>query len=289
MERYPKQTLSLECELTPEETKQAGKQLSSVNQRKSALEEEKKANASKYKAQIDECDADISRLSRLVSTECEMRDVECETRFNNPEPMYKSVFRLDTGEKIRTNRMTNDEINDLFINGLGEQTTDEGTVFVFKNKYECSVFDREDPNIEIDGWDKVSGPSSAESLVDIMADKKDTHRVLKGKDSFNNTIYLLQRKLAKGEKPKETPEDDKEKKPKLPKDKKKSTDDSSVNPEPCGKKHPKWDLRCRLPKGHEGECKPKPCAFIHDDGKRICMAEEGHEGMHSFVDRSELI
>ncbi len=195
MERNPKKKESLECILTEQEINNYAKQLSSENQRKKAIEDDKKASNSKFKAQIDLCDSQIARLSRLISSGKELRDIDCKVYYNTPDPGFKTTVRLDTDERVRIQPMNPNELEDLFINGLGEQDSDDVTVFVFRNHKEAIVVDRDsddfDSSKESAGWDKVIGPVPDSELVAYELKDDETYRVLKG-DSNGNLVYMLQ-------------------------------------------------------------------------------------------------
>jgi len=83
----------------------------------------------------------------------EYRDFECELKFNNPSGGVKTTYRLDTNEVIRTEAMTVEERQDLFINALGEQDN----MFVFLDRKELSinyeaVSETDRKEAEFQGW-----------------------------------------------------------------------------------------------------------------------------------------
>ena len=172
MERNPKSKELLECVLTQEEFKEASQKLAKETQRKNSLEDSKKSVTSKYKADIDACIAEANRLGGIVSTGKEMREVECEMRYNCPSDGIKSLFRVDNGELVRESVMSIDEKQDLFINALGAQETDDKRVFVFANRVAVPMVDRDDEDFEPDGWEKVGIQMTAKNMVSQCPDKK---------------------------------------------------------------------------------------------------------------------
>jgi len=186
MERFPKTEELLECDLTPEELIAKGGDLSRKNQEKSRLDDEKKTITSEFKAKIDACDAEINKLALVISTKKESRRVKCETRYNTPEKHLKSLVRLDKGETVKIAPMTQEEICDLFINGLGDQ----GDRFVFKTEFECPIIDRKDINENDTDWESRTKAVQDYELVNEGIDKNSTasFRVLRGEDN----MYMLQ-------------------------------------------------------------------------------------------------
>jgi len=148
--RIQKYKERLECVLTPEELQQKGRELAEQSQSQQRLEEEKKAIVSDFKAKGDACTSAIGVLSLAISTRREYRQVDCELRYNEPQSGMKTRIRMDTKETIRSEQMTDDEKQDLFINALGEQNEE----FVFLDRQTLPIIyevaDR--VKMEADGW-----------------------------------------------------------------------------------------------------------------------------------------
>ena len=165
-------TKILNCVFTTEELKEIGVQLALENQRKERLEDQKKQSQSQFKSEIDAADAKIKSLAQKLARGSEDREIECDVLFNTPEEGKKTVRRGDTGEVVCTQPMTESEMNDLFVNGLGaHKDTNE---FVFRDKTRakmCSIAEFEKLKKEYgekakDVFEKIGDGYSEEDLVD---------------------------------------------------------------------------------------------------------------------------
>jgi len=95
---------------TEEETRENAKKLARKNQELAELELKKKQLAADIKSEIDSANAEAARLARWVNDEYDFRMVECEILFNSPQEKQKTVYRIDTGEVVKTEKMTGDEL-----------------------------------------------------------------------------------------------------------------------------------------------------------------------------------
>lgn len=137
-----KTTRILTCIFSAEEMKKLGIELAVANQHKESLEDSKKQAMSQYKAEIDAADATIKSLSQKLARGSEERKVECDVLFNTPEEGKKKIVRSDTGEEIDVLLMTENEMQDLFINNLGAQK--DAAEFVFRDKSRAKMISFED-------------------------------------------------------------------------------------------------------------------------------------------------
>lgn len=120
-ERKPKSlTKELVCKLTPEEKADIADQLTERIGRKDWLEDAKKVAAKKYAAQIEEVVAEINDLSNKIRAGEELRSVKCEIRYDDPLPGHKSTYRLDTGARIASELMSEDELQGELFPGEDE-------------------------------------------------------------------------------------------------------------------------------------------------------------------------
>lgn len=99
-----KQTLT--CELTDKERREYGISLATTLADYEALETEKKQNADHYKDRLAGLQARADELARKVRDGKEWRDVECRVYFGQPDREHKQTVRLDTMEVVKTERMT---------------------------------------------------------------------------------------------------------------------------------------------------------------------------------------
>lgn len=199
LDKYPISEELLEVVLKEEELLENAKKLSQRNQEKNRLESEKKTIVSQFSAKINSCDADIEKYSLIGTTGCESRMIKCETHYNDPEKGQKTLYRCDTKEKVRITSMCVSEINDLFINGLGDQIDE----FVFKNETKYPMISNDDIDKNDMSWNSVQGPIEAHDLMTFKTKKDKEYRVLKGFDD-KGSVYMLQEKIEV--KPQEVPE-----------------------------------------------------------------------------------
>lgn len=98
----------LECKLTEAEIHAAGKELADAINQRAQAENQLETFKQQVKAEIAQHDARIAKNTVLVSSEKEFRNVECEQVFDFNNGL-KTTTRLDTGEVIRTEPLTNAE------------------------------------------------------------------------------------------------------------------------------------------------------------------------------------
>lgn len=166
----------LECDLTSEELIEKGNELSKKNQEITRLEDEKKSVVSDFKARIDACHSKIGILSQAITTKKESREVECELQYNTPITGVKSLIRLDTHTSEKEMVMTQDEKEDLFINGLG----DLGETFMFNNGEDVTIIEREDVKEGKTCWESASDVLEAKELVQEKRKEDKEYRVIRG-------------------------------------------------------------------------------------------------------------
>jgi len=165
-------TKILNCVFTTEELKEIGVKLALENQRKERLEDQKKQSQSQFKSEIDAADAKIKSLAQKLARGSEDREIECDVLFNTPEEGKKTIKRSDTGEVVSTQPMTESELNDLFVNGLGARKDENEFVFRDKTRAKmCSIAEFEKLKKQCgdkakDVFEKIGDGYSEEELVD---------------------------------------------------------------------------------------------------------------------------
>lgn len=92
-----------------EETRENAKRLARKNQELAELELKKKQLAADIKAEMDAANAEAAKLARWVNDEYDFRMVDCEIMYNSPQERLKTIYRTDTGEVVKTEKMTSDE------------------------------------------------------------------------------------------------------------------------------------------------------------------------------------
>lgn len=106
-----KRTITREIKHTlgePEKMKY-GKYLAEKISERDQIALDKKEAMSEFKSRLDNVMADINSFSEALNTGFEMREVKCEVFFNLPSPGKKTIVRMDTGEEIGIENMTEDE------------------------------------------------------------------------------------------------------------------------------------------------------------------------------------
>lgn len=111
MDKHIKTTREfLKYVFTEQEIHEQGLELARVNQQVETLREEKKAVVSNYKAKIDRAETDMNVLSSNINNGYEYRNIECQVHLNTPNTGLKTVLRTDTGEIVRKEAMTPEEL-----------------------------------------------------------------------------------------------------------------------------------------------------------------------------------
>lgn len=112
--------LLLECKLTDAELKAAGKELADGLNKKAQVENQIETFKAQKKAEISAMDAAIARNTVLVNSEKEFRSIECRVEYDFGRRGVKSFFRLDNGELVKTEPITNEERQSM-LKGLNEE------------------------------------------------------------------------------------------------------------------------------------------------------------------------
>lgn len=99
---------TLPCVLTREELEDRSRRLAAAVQSQAELEKEKKAINDQLKARETAFDAEITNMSGQITSGKEYRQVECSWEFDWKAGV-KTFTRTDTGEKLNTQRITEDE------------------------------------------------------------------------------------------------------------------------------------------------------------------------------------
>lgn len=113
----------LPCYLTPEELQTESQVLVGLLQKKSALEDEKKSTNSMYAERIKTVEEKIENQMPIVQYGRVDRLVDIKVEFHTPDKNLKQLTRLDTQTIIEICPMSNDELEDLFINAEEPQET----------------------------------------------------------------------------------------------------------------------------------------------------------------------
>lgn len=115
------------CQLTEDELKEESRKLTDLLLQKGRLEAEKKSMNSHYSERIKDIDEEIEAQIPIVQYNQKEKTVTFRVEFNVPESGFKTLFRLDSGEVFDVEKMTDDEIQDLFIAAEETEETPEDT------------------------------------------------------------------------------------------------------------------------------------------------------------------
>lgn len=98
----------LEVRLTEREFKEASKNLAEALRTRNEIEAEIDSFRKQKKAEIAKIDATVAKCAQMVNSEKEFRNTECVVQFDW-EAGKKTTVRLDTGEIVRTQQISNAE------------------------------------------------------------------------------------------------------------------------------------------------------------------------------------
>jgi len=102
-------TENLKYEFTEDEITALAKKLAYETRTLEELRDQKKSVVSDFTNKITGAEASISMLANNINNGYEYRYIDCEVSFNNPEAGQKSIIRIDTGEIVRIEDMTQAE------------------------------------------------------------------------------------------------------------------------------------------------------------------------------------
>jgi flagellar motor switch protein FliM len=105
---------------TQEEMDEKRDRLSTAMLQYDAVEEEKKVAASKYVEDMKALRGEMRQLSKAIHRKGEDRSTDCIVKFHDPSLGFKTIVRLDTGEVIRTEAMSDDERQDNLFEEVDE-------------------------------------------------------------------------------------------------------------------------------------------------------------------------
>jgi hypothetical protein len=109
-----KATLTLRCEYTDAELAFKRDELSTVIVRQSEVELRKAEVNRDFKEELDGLYSRASELAHQIKARGESRSVACLVEFHKPNVGEKTIIRLDTGELVRVEVMTEDERQEEF-------------------------------------------------------------------------------------------------------------------------------------------------------------------------------
>jgi len=96
---------SVECHFTKEELLEKGKAVAMARHQIERLEEDKKRSSKHYDGLIAEEEAIISSACNEIRDGYERRRIDCGWHMHDPELGMKTLYRMDTGEEVRSMKM----------------------------------------------------------------------------------------------------------------------------------------------------------------------------------------
>ncbi len=105
-------------------------ELSQAIDRGLTAENEKKSAMAGFKDRIEKEAAFVGITNRKIRSGFEMRNTDCKVLYNSPNTGFKTIVRLDTGEVVKEDAMTKDEMQEtLFTDseavGKADEAVDE--------------------------------------------------------------------------------------------------------------------------------------------------------------------
>lgn len=112
--RIEKGKAYLPCILTQKEIYDAGKSLTDALKRRAECENRLDSVKQQIKGEMTSAEGDIAKYQQLVSSEKEHRMVDVEVRFDF-KAGTKETVRMDTGELIKTERISEEERQKVMV------------------------------------------------------------------------------------------------------------------------------------------------------------------------------
>jgi len=103
-----------------EELQEKGEELALAEMQCDEIEAKRRESAADFAKQIKDLRGRISQLSKQIQTKGAERPTWCVARFHSPRQATKQIFRLDTGELVREEAMSETECQQKLFHEPGE-------------------------------------------------------------------------------------------------------------------------------------------------------------------------
>jgi hypothetical protein len=113
-------TEDIKYPFTREEIYELGQRLAQAYRKLDDLEREKKTGLTSFSSLIKEQQKVVADLSIRVETGYEMRPAEVLVLYHDPRPGYKKLIVAASGEYIREEKMTPEELQEQFDFNIGD-------------------------------------------------------------------------------------------------------------------------------------------------------------------------
>jgi hypothetical protein len=112
----------VECwrEFTKEELQDKGEELALAEMQSDAIERERRESQSEFAKQLNDLRGRISQLSKQIQSKGGQRPTWCVVKFHEPAQGKKQIFRVDTGELVDVQEMTDAERQQKLFHEPGE-------------------------------------------------------------------------------------------------------------------------------------------------------------------------
>lgn len=166
--KQPKQHQELlRCDLTDDELIGIARKQSATFRDREQADQELTSIKSDFKARLERLESEVQLCTRKITDGFEMRNTDCETRYDDPSKGMASVYRLDTGELVRTRKM---DANELQME-LEEEADDDTTVTI----------SAEDSSV-------TTSTKSLQLAADILKQANEAHEALSQRKDFASSV-----------------------------------------------------------------------------------------------------
>lgn len=120
MSKRRKLVLTLPVDYSQQELDERRDRLSAAALEYDAVEDEKKSASSVYNEQLKALRGEMRQIAKQIHRKGEDRAIDCIAEMHTPSVGFKTVIRLDTGEVVKTEPMTDDERQENLFEEMDE-------------------------------------------------------------------------------------------------------------------------------------------------------------------------
>ncbi len=111
----------LQYNFTEDEIKEMSNELAYKTKELEQLENAKKSLVAEFNSKIQSSKTTISNLANNISNGFDYREIECTVFYNEPQSGLKQIVRNDDGTIVRTENMTEDEMQEEMFAEVQEE------------------------------------------------------------------------------------------------------------------------------------------------------------------------
>jgi hypothetical protein len=120
MSKGKRLTLRLYSEFSQQELDDKRDRISGAMLEYDDVEAEKKESNKEFSEAMKGLRGEMRSLAKAIKRRGEDRDIDCLAKFHDPQIGFKTIVRLDTGEIVKTEPMTDDERQDNLFEEVDE-------------------------------------------------------------------------------------------------------------------------------------------------------------------------